>query len=74
MRATLDGELHLLDEGDALVVPPMVLHGFSNPGPSDLAIVASFPSPAPQTLWEDADDLIGLHLDQIRVKRPPAAG
>ena len=74
MRADLDGETHLLDEGDALVVPPMVWHGFANPGPDDLAIVASFPSPAPQTFWEDADDLTGLHLDQIGARRPPAGG
>jgi hypothetical protein len=52
----------------------MALHGFSNPGPGDLAIVASFPSPAPQTFWEDADDLTGLHLDQIGARRPPAGG
>jgi quercetin dioxygenase-like cupin family protein len=73
MRATLDGEVHMLDEGDALVVPPMVVHGFANPGPGDLAIVASFPSPAPQTLWEDEADATGLHLDQLAARRPSGA-
>jgi quercetin dioxygenase-like cupin family protein len=73
MRATLGGEAHLLDEGDALIVPPMVVHGFANPGPDDLAIVASFPSPAPQTLWEDEADTTGLHLDQLAARRPSAA-
>ena len=73
MVATLGDETHELDTGDALVAPAGVVHGFGNPGPGDLEIVAAFPSASPETFWADEADRTGLHLDQL-ARRPSAAG
>jgi quercetin dioxygenase-like cupin family protein len=73
MFATLGDERFELETGDVLVAPAGLVHGFANPGPDDLEIVAAFPSASPETFWADEADLTGLHLDQL-ARRPSAAG
>lgn len=64
LHASLGAAQHDLAAGDALLVPTGAVHGFRNPGPGPTSVVAALGRPAAQTVWHDAADRTGLHLDQ----------
>ena len=47
-----------LRDGDSVVVPPDVRHGFSNTGPGKLRTLAVFASPSPPVVYENEPGVV----------------
>jgi mannose-6-phosphate isomerase-like protein (cupin superfamily) len=51
---TIGTETTRVEAPASVFVPPQVLHGFRNPGPNRVHLLAFFPISSPETLYQDA--------------------
>jgi mannose-6-phosphate isomerase-like protein (cupin superfamily) len=72
----VDGEHSTLSAGDCIVLPPYSWHGFKNPGPDQLRVLAVFSAASPETIYEEEPDQLveiggtsGDAVDDTRTKR-----
>lgn len=72
----LDGETHLLEAGDLVIIPPYATHGFTNPGPDELHVLGIFSVNEAETVYASDPDTVvviggdaGDQLDSQRVSR-----
>ena len=55
VAVTMGREVTQVEAPASVFVPPKVLHGFHNPGPARVHLLAFFPTSGPETLYADVE-------------------